>query len=373
MPLDAQRVVIHLTEAVASTRGPAGRSRLVLRAMCELTGAFGGGIVAYQPSSGKLSVDMHAYDVDASEMARIHRSHAYYVPRFFAAGLGQRLLANVPRAFTPAEVLGADTWRTCEFREAHLRPFGLEGMVVITSLEQDSVWAMVLVPPRGKHIRPERVNLVQAVAPHLGRVLSRLLHSPDAWLRASALEVLVACNRGPIVALRLGDKSKPAQLLGATGGAAEIVRLRRVTASHNLDLAELLRLCPTALRLDTGSVVWTAHDGRMYALKAARVSADPTSLVVHLKALSAPDTEGSADVAAARACGLSVRRAEVFALVAHGLTNRQIGLALRISPNTARTHVSKLIKTLGVSGRVEAINKVRSEARAQADGSDGRA
>jgi signal peptidase I len=70
---------------------------------------------------------------------------------------------------------------------------------------------------------------------------------------------------------------------------------------------------------------------------------------------------------------VSAREAEVFVLLAQGLTNRQIGLKLGISPNTARTHVNNIFKVLEVSGRIEAINRVRGEAHAQADGSDGRA
>jgi len=45
---------------------------------------------------------------------------------------------------------------------------------------------------------------------------------------------------------------------------------------------------------------------------------------------------------------------EILEMVVRGLTNGQIGNALRISENTARNHVNSIIRKLGVSGRTEA-------------------
>jgi DNA-binding CsgD family transcriptional regulator len=52
--------------------------------------------------------------------------------------------------------------------------------------------------------------------------------------------------------------------------------------------------------------------------------------------------------------GLTVREQEVLALVAVGLTNRQIAETLFISPKTATLHVSNILSKLGVTNRVEA-------------------
>lgn len=57
---------------------------------------------------------------------------------------------------------------------------------------------------------------------------------------------------------------------------------------------------------------------------------------------------GSADV-------LTEREAEVLALVAQGLSNRQIGDRLFISAKTVSVHVSNLLAKLGASGRAEAV------------------
>jgi DNA-binding CsgD family transcriptional regulator/tetratricopeptide (TPR) repeat protein len=52
--------------------------------------------------------------------------------------------------------------------------------------------------------------------------------------------------------------------------------------------------------------------------------------------------------------GLSVREAEVLALVALGRTNGQIAKELFISPKTASVHVTHILDKLGVSSRIEA-------------------
>jgi DNA-binding NarL/FixJ family response regulator len=52
---------------------------------------------------------------------------------------------------------------------------------------------------------------------------------------------------------------------------------------------------------------------------------------------------------------LTEREEEVLALVAQGLSNRQIGERLYISTKTVSVHVSNVLAKLGVSGRAEAV------------------
>ena len=51
---------------------------------------------------------------------------------------------------------------------------------------------------------------------------------------------------------------------------------------------------------------------------------------------------------------LSEREREVVALVANGLTNKEIAAELVISQNTARSHVSRILDKLGLTRRSEA-------------------
>ena len=66
-----------------------------------------------------------------------------------------------------------------------------------------------------------------------------------------------------------------------------------------------------------------------------------------LARLSAKEEERAAEE-------LSDREKEVLALVAQGLTNKQIADQLVISENTARNHVSRILEKLGLSRRSEA-------------------
>ena len=52
---------------------------------------------------------------------------------------------------------------------------------------------------------------------------------------------------------------------------------------------------------------------------------------------------------------LTRREQEVLALVAEGLTNREIGARLFISEKTASVHLSNVMTKLNVSSRTEAV------------------
>ena len=66
-------------------------------------------------------------------------------------------------------------------------------------------------------------------------------------------------------------------------------------------------------------------------------------------AAAAPDTQHDAPTEL-----LSKREGEVYALIAKGCTNREIGERLYISENTARNHVSHVLRKLGLNRRGQA-------------------
>lgn len=57
--------------------------------------------------------------------------------------------------------------------------------------------------------------------------------------------------------------------------------------------------------------------------------------------------------------GITPRELEVLTLIAEGLSNREIGERLFVSENTVKTHSSRLFEKLGVSRRVQAVQKGR--------------
>jgi two-component system, NarL family, response regulator DevR len=56
---------------------------------------------------------------------------------------------------------------------------------------------------------------------------------------------------------------------------------------------------------------------------------------------------------------LSVRERDVLRLLANGLTDREIGTTLTISPRTAETHVAAILRKLEVRNRAEAAMRYR--------------
>lgn len=57
--------------------------------------------------------------------------------------------------------------------------------------------------------------------------------------------------------------------------------------------------------------------------------------------------------------GISPREREVLALLAAGLSNKEIAERLHVSPHTVKTHVAKLYEKLDARRRTEAILKAR--------------
>ena len=63
--------------------------------------------------------------------------------------------------------------------------------------------------------------------------------------------------------------------------------------------------------------------------------------------------------AALRTLGVTAREYETLELLAAGLSNKEIARKLDVSPNTVKTHVSKLYEKLEVSRRTQAVQKAK--------------
>jgi DNA-binding NarL/FixJ family response regulator len=88
---------------------------------------------------------------------------------------------------------------------------------------------------------------------------------------------------------------------------------------------------------------------------AAAVEAAAAGLVVLPADALAEVPAGAAARAAAPPEPLSAREAQILALLAEGLVNKQIAARLGISRHTVKTHLAALFHKLGVSTRAEAV------------------
>lgn len=63
--------------------------------------------------------------------------------------------------------------------------------------------------------------------------------------------------------------------------------------------------------------------------------------------------------AAVEALGVSPRELAVLRELAAGRSNKEIARRLEVSPNTVKTHVSRLYEKLGAARRTDAVNRAR--------------
>lgn len=106
-----------------------------------------------------------------------------------------------------------------------------------------------------------------------------------------------------------------------------------------------------ALGVGVRGYLWKGLDGDELAAALRRIAAGETVVEGPAGALRA-ERDGYRwpfDLS-----GLSVRESEVLALLAEGLTNREIAEALYIGRETVKTHVAEILRKLGVRSRTEA-------------------
>ncbi len=182
----------------------------------------------------------------------------------------------------------------------------------------------------------------------------------DRWRVASVLETiaeLVLAPRAgsagpdlagnPVVGNLVAERQLAAKLLGA--GCA----LRRelgapVPPAERSAYDACVTLLGASLGADGFAAAW--QEGESAPLDQMVDAAARAMAAAGAGAVGQPDGRSalSADY------GLTGREVAVLRLLSRGLTNREIGRELLISPGTAGVHVSNILRKLGVSGRVQA-------------------
>ncbi|MDB5723197.1 MAG: helix-turn-helix transcriptional regulator [Alphaproteobacteria bacterium] len=110
--------------------------------------------------------------------------------------------------------------------------------------------------------------------------------------------------------------------------------------------------------LDYQRLVWAHGEEVMLFLVAAGFLALGAFVGVQLfRAPPSPPFDGNPRARAT--LGISPRELNVLQALAAGRSNKEIAALLRVSPNTVKTHVARLLEKLDARRRTDAINKAR--------------
>lgn len=173
---------------------------------------------------------------------------------------------------------------------------------------------------------------------------------------------------------RLLEMEHDLEIVGEAGSAAEayelvsekspdVVVLDLNLPGHNgIQVTRELK----SLKIRIGVVILTVHDdsGTLAAALKAGADAfcpkgdDPAIVVEAIRRAAVGQKSlppsGTASPRPERPSSLTIREAEILAMIAQGLSNRQIGERLFISEKTVRNHLSHIFEKIGVQDRTQA-------------------
>jgi DNA-binding CsgD family transcriptional regulator len=110
--------------------------------------------------------------------------------------------------------------------------------------------------------------------------------------------------------------------------------------------------------LDYRRLAW-AHSGEIYIALIA-LAFLVLGVVIGVRLIGAPQAKPfDGNPQAQAALGITGRELEVLKEIAAGLSNKEIAVQLKVSPDTVKTHVARLFEKLGAKRRTDAINKAR--------------
>lgn len=94
-------------------------------------------------------------------------------------------------------------------------------------------------------------------------------------------------------------------------------------------------------------------------LLAAAIAIVAMTIGIALASRRSPSRSAPVSVPSAPVSDLSVREREVLALLARGLSNKELARELSVSENTVKTHLANLYAKLGARRRTEALAAAR--------------
>jgi DNA-binding CsgD family transcriptional regulator len=151
--------------------------------------------------------------------------------------------------------------------------------------------------------------------------------------------------------------------IAASGGRRGGVKAKtglRAPARYGILYGVLLALGTLALQWLDYQRFTRAHAADIYTFLVA-LACLALGLWIGSRVLNprAPPSAFDGNPKAQAALGISARELEVLHALAAGRSNKEIAIALDVSPNTVKTHVAKLFEKLGAKRRTDAINRAR--------------
>ncbi len=331
----------------------------VLSAICQIAGTTNGGLWGVPQN---FLVAPHLADVSYIKPDDgCHEIHSY-LPQYPAF---EYMVSNWAKfnVFKPIDVIGWNAWTNSGFYQDYLRRYDRKDNIVGVMRDSKGAprWFFSTCHTGRNAIKPGSAKLLAEWTPLIARGLENLERFRERLGRLESLELIAQNTDSALVVLKLGARGARPSLTCASAPAARILALESCAVEKNLELQQLLRLSTHARGPSNSYIEWTSRAGQKYSLVAVAggPAAPPGTLLVRMLPI-APAHSIASDRDAALRSGLSNREADIFALLAKGLGNREIGHELHISPNTARTHIENVYEKLGVSNRIEAVNKVRN-------------
>jgi DNA-binding NarL/FixJ family response regulator len=170
---------------------------------------------------------------------------------------------------------------------------------------------------------------------------------------AGALELAARCRPDVIlmdVRMPVMDGVEATRRLARTGTSARIVIL--TTFDSDEYVYEALRAGASGFLLKDVQPAQLIDAVRVVARGEALLAPTVTRRLLDRFAHTLPDRAGSAPAALSE---LSERELEVLRLLASGLSNAELAERLFVSETTVKTHVSSILRKLGLRDRVQAV------------------
>jgi len=170
---------------------------------------------------------------------------------------------------------------------------------------------------------------------------------------AGALELAARCRPDVIlmdVRMPVMDGVEATRRLARTGTSARIVIL--TTFDSDEYVYEALRAGASGFLLKDVQPAQLIDAVRVVARGEALLAPTVTRRLLDRFAHTLPDRAGSAPAALSE---LSERELEVLTLLASGLSNAELAERLFLSETTVKTHVSSILRKLGLRDRVQAV------------------